>query len=139
MRTVAVYEHKYVLYEKYGPGKHPCHWCGTTLKWARGNRSGVILADHLDGDVRNNAPDNLVVSCNGCNTIRGRDGFRSAIKDDELVVWNSAGQRTRAVQLTCQECGATFLAEIRRADTAKVCSRRCAGAMGKRSRWGSPS
>jgi len=137
MRTVAVYEHKYVLYEKIGPGPHPCHWCGTELNWLPGNRAGVIIADHLDGNGRNNNPDNLVVSCNGCNTIRSRTGFRSSITSDDLFVTHKDGSRTRAAQVICEECGISFLAEVARVKrgTVKVCSRRCAGNKGKRNRW----
>ena len=70
-------EHRKVLFDKIGPGTHPCHWrdvygCGkNSLEW--GSISG-ICADHLDGDKRNNHPDNLVPSCNSCNLRRGRLG-----------------------------------------------------------------
>lgn len=65
-------EHRKVLYDKIGPGPHPCHWgCGKTLEW--GGKSG-IQADHLDGDRLNNDPDNLVASCGGCNVKRAMAG-----------------------------------------------------------------
>lgn len=73
-RSGEVLEHRKVLYDKIGPGPHPCHWikvsgCGNTaLEW--GGLRGVI-ADHLDGDIVNNHPDNLVPSCCGCNSHRG--------------------------------------------------------------------
>lgn len=62
-------EHRKVLYDKIGPGPHPCHWCGVMLEW--GGRDGII-ADHLDNDTQNNDPANLVPSCNHCNLTRGR-------------------------------------------------------------------
>lgn len=68
-----VAEHRKVLYDKIGPGPHPCHWeCGkNALVW--GGRKG-IYADHLDGDSLNNDPDNLVPSCNACNAARKNMG-----------------------------------------------------------------
>ena len=62
-----------VLFEKIGPGGHPCHWCGRPLVWRKGRvKADSILADHLDEDRTNNEPDNLVAACNACNTTRGR-------------------------------------------------------------------
>lgn len=70
-----VLEHRFVLYEMVGPGEHPCHWCGRMLNWdGKGNRSTSIRADHLNGDRRNNSPENLVVSCHRCNIARGYAG-----------------------------------------------------------------
>lgn len=60
-------EHRKVLYEKIGPGEHSCHWCGKSLGW--GTIHGII-ADHLDGDILNNDPNNLVASCFSCNMLR---------------------------------------------------------------------
>lgn len=68
-------EYRYILYEKIGPGTHKCNWCPNTVEWiARsgpGSSLGELVVDHLDGDMHNNSPDNLVVSCNNCNTLRG--------------------------------------------------------------------
>lgn len=71
-----VLEYRAVLYDKIGPGEHPCHWCGTLVRWqrggkGRGHRRGELAVDHLDGDTRNNASENLVPACNRCNTLRG--------------------------------------------------------------------
>lgn len=78
----AVPEHRQVLYDKIGPGEHPCHWCGKLLAW--GGKGG-IHADHVDEDVSNNDPANLVASCLRCNWGRNRvyrpelaDNFRSS-------------------------------------------------------------
>lgn len=64
-----VAEHRHVLYEKIGPGTHPCHWCGALRDW--GGLDG-INADHLDSEPLNNAPENLVPSCCGCNWVGRR-------------------------------------------------------------------
>lgn len=65
-----VLEHRVVLYDAIGPGEHPCHWCGKTLTWQAGIADTAIVADHLDSDRANNAPANLVPSCNPCNVGR---------------------------------------------------------------------
>ena len=62
-----VAEHRAVLYSKIGPGPHPCFWCGQMLSW--GGREG-ICSDHLDHDLSNNDPMNLVPSCSSCNSKR---------------------------------------------------------------------
>ena len=61
-----VREHRVVAYDKYGDGPHSCHWCGTVLQWVD------ICVDHMNNVRSDNTPDNLVVSCNGCNGSRGR-------------------------------------------------------------------
>lgn len=64
-------EHRAVLYDAIGPGKHPCNWCSKTLTWD-GPAATRINADHLDDDRLNNTPRNLVPACLRCNTSRGR-------------------------------------------------------------------
>lgn len=61
-----VYEHRAVYYNKHGVGPFPCHWCSAVVGWHN------LHIDHLDDDKANNSPDNLVASCPGCNTDRGR-------------------------------------------------------------------
>lgn len=75
-KTGKVLVARLVLYEKLGPGPHPCHWCSEIVEWTafrdgRGCRKGTLAADHLDGDKHNNEPENLVAACNDCNTLRG--------------------------------------------------------------------
>jgi hypothetical protein len=67
-----VQEHRMVLYDAIGPGPHCCHWCGRpSLTW--GGRAGVAV-DHLNRDPSDNRVENLVVSCQRCNTSPARTG-----------------------------------------------------------------
>lgn len=66
--TVAV--HRWVLFERIGPGEHPCHWCGTTVRWTKGLSASALVADHVDSNPRNNDPSNLVQACQRCNALR---------------------------------------------------------------------
>jgi hypothetical protein len=63
-----IYVHRKVLYDKLGPGEHPCHWCKRPLTWV--GEGPRIHVDHLDNDTWNNTPDNLVPACNPCNARR---------------------------------------------------------------------
>lgn len=60
-----VYEHRMVVYEKYGVNLPDCELCGKKTNW----ESCVI--DHKDDDVTNNSIDNLRPVCDWCNTSRG--------------------------------------------------------------------
>jgi len=65
-----LYQHRAVLYDAIGPGKHSCHWCKQEVEWlAKGVRKLVV--DHLDGSKNHNARSNLVPSCHRCNANRG--------------------------------------------------------------------
>ena len=77
-----VFEHRYVLYEKYGEGKQSCFWCGTELlSW------GDIVVDHLDENKQNNEISNLLLSCNNCNRARGASlSFIKRMKTDSLPI-----------------------------------------------------
>jgi hypothetical protein len=121
----AVSTHRAVLYEKLGPGSHPCHWCGAPLTWqpvGLARRRGSIRTDHLDGNPRNNDPANLVPSCNGCNVKRGK---ADAITDGELFIVRS-GKRLRAERRTCATCGAEFLHRTNSHNLGRYCSKSCA-------------
>lgn len=63
-------EHRLVLYEKIGPGAHPCHWCARTVYW---NGEPALVADHLNFLHDDNRPDNLVPACSPCNHQRMPD------------------------------------------------------------------
>lgn len=58
--------HRKVLYDKIGPGDHKCNWCPKMVGWVK----KTLVPDHLDWDKTNNDPDNLVPSCQPCNTKR---------------------------------------------------------------------
>jgi len=68
-----VFEHRVVLYDKVGPGPHPCHWCTTPVDWSKSwpHADDALVADHLDGNRLNNDPVNLVPACQLCNYTRG--------------------------------------------------------------------
>ncbi len=67
-------EHRVILYSKIGSGTHPCHWCGQDISWELPYGShGRLTGDHLDWDIHNNDPDNLVAACNSCNAQREED------------------------------------------------------------------
>lgn len=73
--------HRKVLYDAIGPGPHPCYWCGVAVDWAVG-ASAIrnLVADHIDHDKSNNAPENLVAACNACNGHR--------LGHDDWTPWN---------------------------------------------------
>lgn len=59
-----VYEHRQVVYEKYGDNLPDCEICGKPTTWA------TCHIDHKDECVTNNAIENLRPVCSGCNTSR---------------------------------------------------------------------
>ena len=63
-----VYEHRFVMYEKYGEDLPDCELCGATCNWDL----YTTHIDHIDEDVTNNDESNLRPLCNACNTSRGR-------------------------------------------------------------------
>ena len=88
--------HRRVLFEKIGPGPHPCHWCGERVDWWTG-----LHVDHLNGDHLDNRPENIVPSCLLCNRIGAR-----------------LGKRRRSLR-PCERCGQQTI-------NRKYCSRGCA-------------
>ena len=100
-RQGTMYPHRVVLFVKIGAGVHACHWCRRAVEWRgvllpsklvvfvdrRGHRRADIdkteearegavelVTDHLDGDPRNNTPENLVPACRTCNMRRALAG-----------------------------------------------------------------
>lgn len=67
-----VAEHRIVLYDKVGPGVHPCHWCERPVAWWPVKGQQKLVTDHLDDDGLNNASENVVASCTRCNAARAR-------------------------------------------------------------------
>lgn len=112
--------HVYILFEKIGYGPHPCHWgCGRLLAWRRGG-SGIQV-DHLDNDIWNNSPDNLVPSCIKCNTRRSstyQDHITTGImnmSDDARERRRIGGQRGGLAnrgkpkkKIYCEKCGNSY-------------------------------
>lgn len=118
------------LYERIGPGEHPCHWCGELIEWAVGagvRNPRALLVDHVDHDATNDEPTNLVPSCNRCNSHRRASGTHGIIRADELTVMRS-GKPVRASQRVCEYCGEQFLAAAAqvRIGKGRFCSRSCA-------------
>jgi len=61
---IYVYEHRYLIYEKYGENLPPCELCGKLLDWSN------CHIDHVDENVKNNDINNLRPLCRICNTRR---------------------------------------------------------------------
>jgi hypothetical protein len=64
--------HRVVLFDKIGPGEHPCHWCNQPVSWnlTFPESPAGLVVDHLDHDRLNNDSSNLVPSCGQCNIQR---------------------------------------------------------------------
>ena len=56
-----------VLWERIGPGVHPCAWCDRPLEWGKSLR-----AARVNGDRADSSPENLVPACAGCILRRSR-------------------------------------------------------------------
>lgn len=124
--------HRVALYDLIGPGPHPCHWCSTPVDWSSHvTAKGALVVDHLDGNGKNNAPDNLVPSCHPCNTKRGHD-YRFA---DKPVIVLENGYRRSAAERTCEVCQKPFLVRQSAVNQGKgkTCSRTCANTLASRS------
>ena len=117
--------HRRVLYEKIGPGPHPCHWCKRPIDWmpGRGVVQGALLVDHLDNNSLNNTPNNLVPSCHKCNVCRGLQS--RLLKPGELFLTYKNGDRLRAKIGVCEWCRGEFLTRLD--SDQRFCSRHCAG------------
>lgn len=120
-----------VLWNKIGPGPHPCNWCGMEVNWTPGNAyaPNTLIADHVDWDVTNDDPSNLVPSCNPCNAHRRSkdNGAGGRIGADEPTILMN-GKLTRAIERSCEHCGSPFLALPAKVKQGRgrFCSRSCA-------------
>lgn len=63
-RNHYVFEHRFIMYKKYGDKLPPCECCGKEIDW---NNSHI---DHIDKNKLNNVEENLRPLCRGCNTKR---------------------------------------------------------------------
>ena len=66
MANGCVYEHRKVVYDRYGETLPPCEKCGKKVTWKTAH------IDHIDEVVDNNADSNLRVLCRACNVMRSR-------------------------------------------------------------------
>lgn len=64
MKDGYVYEHRKVIWDKYGVALPDCEICGKETFWE------TCHIDHIDCDVKNNDASNLRPVCRGCNTFR---------------------------------------------------------------------
>ena len=114
-----------------------------TIEWKPGQYSDpdALVADHLDWDIHNNDPANLVPSCRICNAHRVKGGGRAPIQDDELFISNGNGSRTRATKRYCVICGTDFAARVSQVKVGKglYCSRSCARKGPRREKAPQPS
>lgn len=142
-RAGHILPHRKVLYEKIGPGEHPCNWCGKALRWMAGIRSSpeAIEADHLDYDGLNNDPANLVPACHMCNCRRGHTqaGYRhwNSISDSAQFIVREDGYRRRTASYVCAQCGREFTAVLRKKPQI-YCSLSCSAKRGASLRHGRP-
>lgn len=93
---------RYVLFKKLEGNPGDCNWCQIKLSWK------TLCADHLDSNIMNDVPENLVGSCRGCNANR-EDGTGHGRKKPK----------------TCAECEELFISKHHH-KRAIYCSNRCA-------------
>lgn len=127
-------EYRVLLYDRIGPGLHPCYWCQRLVHWTVRHGSGTsrngLTVDHIDNNPHNNDDANLVPACQACNGVRSR-----AVHDDELFITRRNGTRLRAESRICAVCHNPFLtyASDRRNNHGLTCSRSCARRLPRRS------
>jgi hypothetical protein len=74
------YEHRAVVYARYGETLPPCEICGRSLTWSTAH------IDHIDEVVTNNEVSNLRPLCHTCNTRRGRDKIPEYMRKGRIAV-----------------------------------------------------
>lgn len=126
LKAPYVPEHRAVLFEKIGPGPHPCHYCGGSVNWVPGGRTGkgVLVVDHVDRNPMNNAPENLVPACTRCNVLNAD----RVVTNDENFRTVRGRTRLRGLPRNCESCGAGFVTWTMNPGEGKgrFCSRSCA-------------
>lgn len=75
-----VFQHRRIYYDIHGVGPFQCNWCAERITWAD------LHVDHLNEDKKDNAPDNLVVSCGVCNQQRGMWKSVAKSKHNGLII-----------------------------------------------------
>ena len=135
-RGSVVQEHRLILYDKIGPGSHPCHWCGKIVEWSVPGQPQPqfidrLQCDHLDEDKANNNPQNLVPACYKCNKNRSNRQIVEAC-EVQVRIGNEDHNR-RAEVMECPVCKSSFVRPWyvnRKNRKQAVCSRSCAGKLG---------
>lgn len=83
-RGGSVYMHRKVAYEMHKGECPNCYWCNTEIDWSS------CHIDHLNGQKKDNRPENLAVTCVRCNRLRGSSWpFLVSLSDEkrkELMV-----------------------------------------------------
>jgi hypothetical protein len=106
-------EHRLVLWEKIGPGVHACYWCHRQVRWdAPQGDPEYMEGDHLNGEVTDNRPENLVPACRPCNGGRhlrtwGSSGHKGVSWDKHRQRWaaygNLAGKKVNLGRYNTEE------------------------------------
>lgn len=64
MKNGYVYEHRIVVYDKYGADLPKCEFCDNELTWEN------CHIDHINNDITDNQLQNLRPICRACNVMR---------------------------------------------------------------------
>ena len=91
-------EHRRVAYDHCHGRPQPCHWCGAELRWGGEQLVDRLVIDHLNGDRRDNRPENLVPACQQCNLWRATTAWVCVDRAvDNLAAADPNGTRRIAV------------------------------------------
>ena len=75
-----IYEHRFVIYNKYGDNLPCCELCGKPTNWK------TCHIDHIDENVKNNEESNLRPVCRGCNTKRTKRSTAQMLEIDNITM-----------------------------------------------------
>lgn len=85
-----VYEHRLVIYNKYGDNLPNCEFCGKPCSW----EPYKTHIDHIDEDVSNNNESNLRVLCNSCNVGRSKGKTPEREKKGRVLLTHEGETKT---------------------------------------------